>query len=78
MSEQSNIKYIKQWYLFYHQTDVISQQLVGQLPWKHNIVFISKCKDCNDVLYYVCRPCAEGRGSHGAGSGVKLYFVDEF
>ncbi len=37
MSEESNIKYVKQWYLFYHQTDTKSQQPVGQLPWGHNI-----------------------------------------
>ena len=37
MSEQSNIRYIKKCYLFYNQIDKKSQQLVGQLPWGHNI-----------------------------------------
>ncbi|WP_432744934.1 DUF1016 N-terminal domain-containing protein [Methylobacter sp. G7] len=41
----SNIKYIRQWVVFYSQEKVISQQLVGQLtqiPWGHNIAIISK------------------------------------
>jgi len=33
----SNIKYVKKWYLFYNKTDIKIQQLVGQLPWRHNI-----------------------------------------
>ena len=60
----SNIKYIRQWYLFYSAGAVnctessctIGQQAVGQLvriPWSHNIVIISKCKDVTEALYYV-------------------------
>lgn len=56
----SNIKYVKQWYLFYSQPDTISQQpvgqtvqqLVAQLPWGHNIAIISKCKDIKEAVYY--------------------------
>jgi predicted nuclease of restriction endonuclease-like (RecB) superfamily len=58
----SNIKYVKQWHLFYNQHDAISQQPVGQLkkqpvsqllmiPWGHNIAIISKCKDIKEALY---------------------------
>lgn len=60
----SNLKYVKQWYLFYNQHDAISQQPVGQLakqpfsqlsmiPWGHNIAIITKCKDIKEALYYV-------------------------
>lgn len=57
----SNIKYIKQWYLFYNQLDTKSQQPVGQLdiqaflqiPWGHNIAIISKCKNVEEALFYV-------------------------
>ncbi len=52
----SNLKYIKQWFQFYSKASVISQQLVGQItqiPWGHNIVIISKCKDIKEALYYV-------------------------
>lgn len=56
----SNIKYIRQWYLFYSQHATIGQQAVGQLtdpdqadlirqitaiPWGHNIAIIAKCKN---------------------------------
>jgi predicted nuclease of restriction endonuclease-like (RecB) superfamily len=74
---RTNLLYIKQWYLFYSQSNVIVQQAVGQLksnkksqqlvgqigkktfsqitqiPWGHNIVIISKCKDVKEALYYV-------------------------
>ena len=44
----TNLKYIKQWYLFYSQKIEKSQQAVDQLtqiPWGHNIAIISKCKN---------------------------------
>ena len=57
----SNIKYIKQWYLFYNKDDAISQQPVGQsakqlaaqIPWGHNLVIISKIKEPEEALFYV-------------------------
>lgn len=52
----SNLKYIKQWYLFYSQEIEKSQQAVGQLiqiPWGHNIVIISKCKNKDEACFYI-------------------------
>lgn len=52
----SNLKYIKQWYLFYSRNGEISQQAVGQItqiPWGHNIAIISKCKNIEEAFYYV-------------------------
>lgn len=52
----SNLKYIKQWYLFYSRNGEISQQAVGQItqiPWGHNIAIISKCKNIKEAFYYV-------------------------
>ncbi|ABE52141.1 PDDEXK nuclease domain-containing protein [Methanococcoides burtonii] len=72
----SNLKYIKQWYLFYSREFEKSQQAVGQnssksllqseksfeqqavaqltqVPWGHNIVIISKCKNLNEALFYI-------------------------
>ncbi|MFH1825499.1 MAG: PDDEXK nuclease domain-containing protein [Candidatus Firestonebacteria bacterium] len=60
----SNLKYVKQWYLFYSQTVELSQQAVGQIgkqavaqltkiPWGHNIAIISRCKNMEEALYYV-------------------------
>ena len=59
-----NLKYVRQWYLFYSQTGVLSQQAVGQIgqqavaqitqiPWGHNIAIIAKCKNLEEAFYYV-------------------------
>ena len=52
----SNIKYIRQWFVFYNQEQAIGQQLVGQLtqiPWGHNLKIISHCQSIEEALYYV-------------------------
>lgn len=61
----SNLKYIRQWYSFYNQTNAISQQLVDQLedtnvqrlvsqiPWGHNIKIVSKCQSISEALFYI-------------------------
>lgn len=67
----SNIKYIRQWYLFYSQGTTIGQQAVGQLakqavlqciriPWGHNLAIIAKCKSQDEALYYVQNTLAHG------------------
>jgi len=62
---ERNIKYIRQWFLFYRPQKAIGQQpvaqlektigqqLVSQIPWGHNLVIISKIKDTNEALFYV-------------------------
>lgn len=60
---ERNIKYIRQWYLFYNQEDRIGQQavaqlelvqqLVAQIPWGHNLTIISKCENIDDALFYI-------------------------
>lgn len=52
---ESNLKYIRQWYLFWSK-DEISQQVVDQLkmiPWGSNIVIISKCNDVKEAIFYL-------------------------
>lgn len=60
----SNLKYIKQWFLFYNQSAAIGQQAVGliaqqvvaqitRIPWGHNIAIISKCRSVEEALFYV-------------------------
>ena len=59
----SNLKYIKQWYLFYNeriekgqqpvgQLELV-QQLVAQIPWGHNLKIISKCENIDEALFYI-------------------------
>lgn len=60
----SNLKFIRQWYLFYSMPGQIGQQYINQfvqqlvaqiiaIPWGHNIAIISKCKQIDEALYYV-------------------------
>lgn len=66
-----NIKYIRQWYLFYSDTGSIGQQPVAQLtkqpvsqitqiPWGHNLTIITKCESLNEARYYVQNTIAHG------------------
>lgn len=52
---RSNIFSMKKWYEFYSvsnlQTEKV-QQLVGQIPWGHNVVIISKSETLEEALYY--------------------------
>ena len=53
---RSNLKYIRQWHLFYNSNKAISQQAVDQItqiPWGHSIAIITKCEDVEEALYYV-------------------------
>ncbi|MEA1884391.1 MAG: PDDEXK nuclease domain-containing protein [Thermotogota bacterium] len=58
----TNIKYMRQWFLFWNEKNEISQQLVGQLkdikylvtqiPWGHNLVIMSKSKNHLEAVFY--------------------------
>ncbi|MBF0406648.1 MAG: DUF1016 family protein [Candidatus Riflebacteria bacterium] len=58
----SNLKYMRQWYLFWTKENPKSQQLVDQLknakklvlqiPWGHNLVIVSKSKSHEEALFY--------------------------
>jgi predicted nuclease of restriction endonuclease-like (RecB) superfamily len=53
---ERNLKYVRQWVMFYRQDSAIGQQAVAQLvqiPWGHNIKIISCCQSVNEALYYV-------------------------
>lgn len=50
---RANLFSIRQWHLFYSKMDEKVQQLVGQLPWGHNIVIINKIKDPNQAIFYL-------------------------
>ena len=50
---RANLFNIRQWYLFYSAMDEKVQQLVGQLPWGHNMVIINKAKESGEAIFYV-------------------------
>jgi len=64
---ERNIKYIRQWYLFYMSQNAIGQQtvaqfqliknqnftdIISQIPWGHNILIISKCRHTEEAFFY--------------------------
>ncbi len=57
-----NLKYMRQWYLFYGG-GAIGQQAVAQLvqiPWGHNIQIITKCKSIEEAHYYLTSTLEHG------------------
>jgi len=53
---ERNLKYIRQWVMFYSSDKVIGQQPVAQLtqiPWGHNLKIIAKCQSVEEAVYYV-------------------------
>ena len=53
---ERNLKYIRQWVVFYSDETPIGQQLVAQItqiPWGHNLKIITKCDSVEEALYYV-------------------------
>ncbi|GHT25349.1 hypothetical protein FACS189430_11850 [Bacteroidia bacterium] len=95
---ETNVKYMKQFYLFYIQEDKILHQLgaklddtkshqvggelqnaenkcvvklpqvvanlenhpIFQIPWRHHVEIISKCKDVKEALFYVKKTIENG------------------
>ncbi|MDU1892362.1 MAG: PDDEXK nuclease domain-containing protein [Dysgonomonas sp.] len=79
-----NIKYIRQWYLFYNQRDKIGQQavaqldkekvqqLVAQIPWGHNLKIVSKCKTIDEALFYINKTTEFGWSRDMLDTYIKL------
>lgn len=52
----TNLKYMKQWYIFWTTQTSISQQVVDQLfkiPWGHHIAIITKIKNSEEAIFYL-------------------------
>lgn len=54
-----NLKYMRQWYLFYENRQQVVAQIF-QIPWGHNIVVITKCKNFNEALFYIQKTSLNG------------------
>ncbi len=75
---ERNIKYIRQWVLFWTEVGTIGQQAVAQLslslvkiPWGHNLKIISKCKSVSEARYYV-----ENTIEHGWSRAVLTHQIE--
>lgn len=57
---RTNLFYIKKWYSFYGtassngQSELV-QQVVGLIPWGHNVLIINRCSKIEEALFYVHR-----------------------
>jgi len=53
---RSNLFSMKKWYEFYVAGDIEIekvQQLVGQIPWGHNVLIITKAENVNEAIFYI-------------------------
>ena len=53
-----NIKYMRQWFMFWNDKEPIGQQAVAQLtkiPWGHNLTIITKARSHGEALFYVLK-----------------------
>ena len=68
---ERNLKYIRQWYVFWAGQYSIGQQAVAQLenkaitqitqiPWGHNLAIISKCRSSDEAVFYVKNTIVHG------------------
>ncbi len=62
-----NLRYIRQWYNFYHGTDIIWQQVVAKLgetffsvPWGHHLYIISQCKEPQKAMFFLQKTLENG------------------
>lgn len=64
----TNLKYMKRWYLFYYQSDIIRHQLGDELeipekfalvPWKHHIIIFTKSKSVEEAMFYIDKTIEE-------------------
>ncbi len=57
---RTNIFYLRQFYLFYRTASEKVQQLVGQIPWSHNILIFRKIKDVKVAEFYLLSTLENG------------------
>lgn len=53
---RTNLFSMRKWYEFYSQTEIEKskvQQLVGQIPWGHNILIITKSVEVEEAIFYI-------------------------
>lgn len=58
----TNLKYVKRWYDFYYQSDIIRHQVgdelempsdFGLIPWRHHIAILTHCKSVEEAIFYI-------------------------
>lgn len=62
---RSNLFSMKKWYEFYSSAKIPQQkvqQLVGQIPWGHHVMIVSKANSIHEALFY-CQKTIENNWS---------------
>jgi predicted nuclease of restriction endonuclease-like (RecB) superfamily len=57
---RSNIFYMRQFYLAWREAGEFVQQLVGQIPWGHNVALLAKVKDPQEREWYARQALQNG------------------
>jgi len=55
---RSNLFSMKKWFEFYSSTNIEIekvQQLVGQIPWGHNVLIVTKAKSIEEAIFYASK-----------------------
>lgn len=53
---RSNLFSMRKWYEFYAKSGLEIekvQQLVGQIPWGHNVLIITKAESIEEAIFYI-------------------------
>ncbi len=73
-----NLYLMRQWYLFYNQSNTIVQQVVAQsdsfffsVPWGHHCYIIARCKTPEEAIFYLNKTV-----ENGWSRGMLLNFLD--
>jgi predicted nuclease of restriction endonuclease-like (RecB) superfamily len=57
---KTNLYNINKWYNFYCSAGINFQQLVGKLPWGHNVLIITKVKNIEEAKWYIEKTIENG------------------
>lgn len=64
---ESNLKYCKRFYLFYNQENIIRHQVgddftqnLFQVPWRHHVEILTKCKTFEEADFYIKKTIENG------------------
>jgi len=69
-----NLKYMRQWFLFWYIDNQIGQQLVAQIvkiPWGHHIAIITKIKNSDEAIFYLQKTI-----EHGYSRAVLIHQIE--
>ncbi len=67
---RSNLYNCLKFYSFY-KNDLIVQRSVGQIPWRHNVLIVSKASSIEEALFYISKTLENGWSSEVLALQIK-------